>query len=96
MKFSTWENFNPDENKNTTIIVADGLLLHEKLRIKRQFEGLSQQELAEVLGLGHFARISELEKGKKSIEKMSYLQVERIKKYLYEEEYQNGKLVEPN
>jgi len=96
VKFSTWEDFNLETDENTIVVIAGNLPLHEKLRIKRQVEGLTQQQLADILGIGYFARVSDIEKEKKSIEKLSYLQVERIKKYLYEEEYRNGKLVESN
>ncbi|MDG8485969.1 helix-turn-helix transcriptional regulator [Streptococcus pneumoniae] len=95
MKFTTWEEFNPDEHKNTTIVIANGLPLHKQLRIKRQIEGFSQQELAEMLGLEYFSRISSIENGKEPLEnrKTPHLYLEQIKKYLYEEDYQNGELV---
>lgn len=94
MKFTTWEDFNPDEHKNTTIVIADGLSLSDKLRIKRQVEKLKQPELASILGFGDASVICKIENEKKSIENMSYERVERIKQYLYEEDYSNGELVE--
>jgi hypothetical protein len=95
MKFTTWDKFNPDEHKNTTIVIADGLPLHKQLRIKRQIEGFTQQELAEILGLEYFSRVSSIESGKELLEtgKRPHIQIERIKQYLYEEDYQNGELV---
>lgn len=96
MKFTTWDKFNPDEHKNTTIVIADGLPLHKQLRIKRQIEGFTQQELAEILGLEFYVRVSAIESGKDSLEnrKTPHIHLERIKQYLYEEDYQNEKLVE--
>ncbi|GAA2623207.1 MULTISPECIES: hypothetical protein [Bacillus] len=88
MKFSTWDNFNPKEHKNTTIVIADDLPLHKKVRMKRLIEGLSQQKLAEILGLEYAPRVCTLESGK-----VPPLYVERIEQYLYEEDYSNGELV---
>ncbi|MGG1151239.1 helix-turn-helix domain-containing protein [Bacillus wiedmannii] len=98
MKFSTWENFNLEADENTIVVIADDLPLHKKLRVKRLIEGLTQQELAEILGLEFYVRISNIEKGKDPLENRStpHHHLERIKKYLYEEDYRNGKLVESN
>lgn len=96
MKFATWENFNPSEHNSDIVVIADELPLHKKLQIKRKIENLSQQRLAEILNLEHAPRICAIESGKVPLETgdKPHIQIERIKKYLYEEDYSDGKMVE--
>lgn len=90
MKFGTWENYNSETDGDTIVVIAENLPIRKKIRMKRTLENLSQSQLASILGLGFAYIISNIESGKAE---PPLLYMERINQYLYEEEYENGKLV---
>lgn len=67
-------------------IDVDKLEVHKQLKVKRVYDGMTQPQLAKVLGATSVPTISKIEKGKIPIP--YYLQ-EPIYKYLYEEDSGN-------
>ncbi len=91
LKIRTSEAFESGESKQGNILVNfDKLSLRQQIRVKRIADGLSQQQLARILGLDYAYRVSNIETGKEAV---SPLYLERVMAYLYEEEYHNGELV---
>lgn len=71
------------------LVDIDKLPIHQKIRVKRVAEGLTQTKVVELLGLPNVPFLSYIETGAKPIPKRF---MERILDYLYEEEYENGQL----
>lgn len=71
------------------MIDIDTLPIHQQIRVKRVAEGLTQPQLCELLGLPNAPFLSRIETGEKPIPK--WLET-GIKRYLYEEVYENGQL----
>ncbi|MED2903784.1 helix-turn-helix transcriptional regulator, partial [Bacillus tropicus] len=75
--------------KRKLMIDIDTLPIHQQIRVKRVAEGLTQPQLCELLGLPNAPFLSRIETGEKPIPK--WLET-GIKRYLYEEVYENGQL----
>lgn len=75
--------------KRKLMIDIDTLPIHQQIRVKRVAEGLTQPQLCELLGLPNAPFLSRIETGAKPIPK--WLET-GIKRYLYEEECENGQL----
>ncbi|MED2903187.1 helix-turn-helix transcriptional regulator, partial [Bacillus tropicus] len=71
------------------MIDIDTVPIHQQIRVKRVAEGLTQPQLCELLGLPNAPFLSRIETGEKPIPK--WLET-GIKRYLYEEVYENGQL----
>ncbi|WP_324628418.1 helix-turn-helix transcriptional regulator [Bacillus paranthracis] len=67
-------------------IDVDKLEVHKQLKVKRVYDGMTQPQLAKVLGATSVPTISKIEKGKIPI---PYYLKESIYKYLYEEDSGN-------
>lgn len=94
LKIRTSEAFESGEYKQGDILVnLDKLSLRQQIRVKRIADGLSQSQLAKIIGLEYAYRVSNIETGKEAV---SPLYLERVMDYLYKEEYCDGKLVESN
>ena len=78
-----------DNEKRKLMIDIDTLPIHQQIKVKRVAEGLTQPQLCELLGLPNAPFLSRIETGTKPIPK--WLET-GIKRYLYEEEYENGAL----
>lgn len=70
----------------SVLIDVDKLEVHKQLKVKRVYDGMTQPQLAEVLGATSVPTISKIEKGKIPI---PYYLKEPIYKYLYEEDSGN-------
>lgn len=75
------------------LVNVDKLPLHHQLRVKRVYDGLTQTQLAGILGISDAPALSRIEQGKRSISKNL---MERVHKYLYQETYVDGQLQEGN
>lgn len=82
-----------DFNKQSVLLDVDGLPTHQRLRMKRVFEGFTQPQLVKLLRLPSTAFLCRMELGKRPIPKQY---MERIERYLYEEVYKDGKLQKGN
>ncbi|MCC2370474.1 helix-turn-helix domain-containing protein [Bacillus cereus] len=71
------------------LVDVDKLPIHQKIRVKRVAEGITQPQLCELLGLPNAPFLSRIETGEKPIPAKF---MERILDYLYEEEYEDGQL----
>lgn len=72
------------------LIFAYSLPLNKQLRLKRLYDNFSQPELAALIGCGT-STISGIERGNFRI---PYKYLDKVKAYIFEQQYENKKLVQ--
>jgi hypothetical protein len=73
------------ENNKHVVMIPDTLPIHRQLKVKRVYCGFTLVELASILGMG-VSTLSEVENAKRRI---PYKYLERVKSFLYNEEYED-------